>query len=425
MKKMMATHRNNQSRWNIQKIPLECFAGCSIAAIPVLAPYRLFGLPVSWILGAIFLVLVIIQKKKLAITIKNQQMPVYLFAIMAFVISINGLLELQYKTSLINSLIALCIELVIYITLWNHSDVDNTMKYAKWVGYACCGYAIFQMLMLFTGKPVPLGKLPFFTIPASQGWVPDIWGFRFNSLFSEPSYFAIYLLPLFTFYLMRKRWTSCFVFAAFIVLSSSSLGILAMAAVLFWFLLWDEFLCKGHTQQIVMILCGGSVAIVLCFALPQTRGFISATVEKLGKLFTESNDLRLAGHIEYFDYLPFKEQLFGTGVSQLQNYFADRGISLSNYSNSFVMAILNFGVFGAIGMALFLLAAWKISIDRHSLLFFIIFVLILAADSILFSYRYYYLIYFIWNYSEKEKHNNENFVCNAVCTGNEHLGNKK
>ena len=95
--------------------------------------------------------------------------------------------------------------------------------------------------------------------------------------------------------------------------------------------------------------------------------------------------------------------MFGVGISQLQNYFLEHGYNLSNYSNSFVLTIINSGIIGLIVLMIFLIYLLKISLKNKSLIFFIILFFTLLVDSILIGYRFYWLCMYIFLFKPKEE----------------------
>lgn len=373
------------------------WSGVLIAIFPILAPYDFFGISLNWILGIIFVVCRLFKRAKLPIMPSVK--PLAIYTLLSAALSLNGLLVLQNPRNLINAEIAMIADLVIYMMLWFYSDIDVTIKYANIIGYICCGYATIQIIATITGTVVPLGKLPIFEI--STGWIPEVWGFRFNSLFSEPSYFAIYLLPIFLYNFLKSNWINAIVFASFIVLSSSSLGIISMTIVFLLSFVSGEFTLKNKIKIIAVLLVVIVLGCIIMKDVPFVASFIKRSFLKIKEIFGSSSnggfaeDIRLGGYLYLFDEIPVKEQLFGVGNAQLQNYFAERGVHIFNYSNSFVLSLLNFGLLGFVAFIAFLGNLCCISRKERTFLFWLILVLTLAVDSLLFSYRYYWLVYFV------------------------------
>lgn len=372
-------------------------AGLLIASFPILSPYQFLGISVNWILGGIYVICHLLIYAVFPITKSTK--PLMLYTAISMFLSLNGLLILRDPSNLINAEIAMAIDLIVYVLLWYYSDINVTMKYADIFGYICCGFAVVQMLATISGGNVPLGQLPFLEI--SSGWVSEVWGFRFNSLFSEPSYFAIYLLPLFVYHFLKNDWLKTVLFASFIVLSSSSLGIISMVMVLLFRFFSSSFSVKNKFAFLMIVVAAFVFANILMNNVPIIKTFTSRTFNKIDEIFSSSSnggfmdDVRLGGYLNLFDELPLKEQIFGVGNAQLQNYFAEHGVSVYNYSNSFILSLLNFGLLGFIIFLTFLGSLFDVSRREKTFLFWIVLVLALGVDSLLFSYRYYWLVYFV------------------------------
>lgn len=384
-------------------------AGVLIAAFPILAPYTAGGIYLTWLLGALFVIWNLLERVRFSNlrSLRSAVMPLICYTLVSFLLSINGFFILNNSEQLRNAEIALIVDIIIYIMLWYHSDIAVTMKCANLFGYICCAYAVFQMLMSVMGNTVPLGHLPLLGI--SGTWVSDVWGFRFNSLFSEPSYFAIYLLPIFLYNFSTRRWINAAVFGISVLLSSSSLGIillLIVAVLQFISFGWKKKYEKRTVALFLLVFCGLMLILLL---VPPFNKFSKRSFEKIGEIFesflngTAKDDIRLFGYSHMFKDLPLKEKFFGVGNAQLQNYFAERGVSVYNYSNSFVLSLLNYGVIGLAAFMAFLGNTFYRSCQNRTVLFWLILALVCAVDSALFSARYYWLLYFVMFTTEKRR----------------------
>lgn len=380
-----------------EKFTMTTFSGVIIALFPIFAPYDMFGISIDYILGFLFVLCHLVSRRSFAFLPKTRSLVTY--TCVSLFLSLNGFFLLKNTSNLINSEIGIVLDLIIYMTLWYYSDIDVTMKCCNFVGYICCGYAIVQVCSVVAGKPVPLGQLPFFEL--ATGWVPSVWGFRFNSLFSEPSYFSIYLLPLFVYNLLERKRLNAALFACFIVLSSSSLGIISLVLVLLARFFGNDISIKKRIVLILLCVVGAGLVGAAMTNMPILRSFVSRSCDKIKEIILSisdgsyAEDIRLGGYLYLFEELPIKEQLFGVGSSQLQNYFSERGLFVYNYSNSFVLSLLNFGLLGFVVFLFFLMNMLWVAKKEKTILFWIILILSFAVDSLLFSYRYYWLVYFI------------------------------
>lgn len=386
-------------KYRITRNSIQNFAGILIAAAPILSPYTFYGINLMWILGAIFLIFCLFHNKKDVFVIESKFFALNGYVLAAFMLSFNALFIIE-SNNLINAMIGLLINLFIYMLLWKNSDYAITEKWLNILGLICCAYLVYQILMQISTGTAPLGKISFGGLEIATGWVSTTWGFRFNSLFSEPSYLAIYLLPIFALNIVRNNYLYSVIFALGILLSSSTMGIIVMAMIIFYILISREKSMRHKLLYIGLGMLGLAFLLYLYLSIPSLTSMIGRTLLKLTETGSSNNSIRISGYISYFDKLPLKEQIFGVGLFQLQNYFAQNGIQLANYSNSIVLTLLDLGVIGAIISTIYFVHLYFISKKNNSLLFFAILFLIFCTDAILLSYRFFYLCYFVMFYQK-------------------------
>ncbi|MBQ9801540.1 MAG: O-antigen ligase family protein [Clostridia bacterium] len=383
-----------------------------VAIAPLLAPYGVAGIRVNWILG-IACVLYSFLRDRFALVVETKHYALLLFMAALTVFSINGLVILQTKNALINSLIMLFVVFWFYASAWRLTTFSYVIKYAIVIGWICVAFSFYQLVVTAAGGEASLGQLPFFNV--ETGWVEEHWGYRFNSLFSEPSYFALYLLPLFAYCYRHKKWLHAIVMLIGIVVSSSSLGIVgAIVIMLFEFLVSK----RGRMRSVLMMVSLVLVLILLYLLFPAVQEMVGRTVEKLFK--AEFGDLRLFGYFSMYRRYAPKELLFGVGMNQFKNYMGQQGVFVYNYSNTLVYMLLQNGLAGLLALLGYLAAVVKYSAKNKTVLFLIPFLLLLVLDYAVFSDRFYYLLYFVMYYkykdSKRENDADESPVCNAKCT---------
>lgn len=367
-----------------------------IAVTPLCAPYNLAWIPVTVIIAVSVLAFYYLSNGKIHFSFEKRMVPLILYVATVILLSINGLLILHNVSNLCNSIIMIAFDVFIYLSIWRLADFRFTIKIANYVGYICCVYVIYQMLMLILGRDVPLGTLPFFTLTTS--WVPDIWGFRFNSLFSEPSYFAIYLMPLFTYHFTNFHWNKAFLFGLFLILSSSSLGIISCVMIIILNFFTNREGIRLKLKYFIILFFSTIILYFIFTQIDFLNSMIDRTLDKIIAIVNTSfyEESRLSGHLKYYSVLPLKEKILGVGFAQLQNYFQQIGIALSNYSNALVLSLIDTGLIGFLAFITYLGFLLKESLNRGTLLFFVILVLTICTDSILLGYRFYWLTYFVY-----------------------------
>lgn len=384
-------------RHHITRNSIQNFAGILIAAAPILSPYTFYGINLTWILGAVFMIFCLFHNKKNVFIVEPEFFALYGYVLAAFILSFNTLFIIEGNNQ-INAMVGLLLNLFIYTLLWKESDFAITEKWLNIFGFICCAFMLYQIFMQISTGTAPLGRISFGGLGTSTGWVDSTWGFRFNSLFSEPSYLAIYLLPIFALNMMRNNYINSIVFVLGILLSSSTMGIIVVIMIIAFILVGREKSTRHKILYIGLGILGIAFVFYLYLSVPSMTSMIGRTFLKLTEAGSSNNNLRITGYITYFDKLPLKEQIFGVGIFQLQNYFAQEGIQLANYSNSIVLTLLDLGVIGTIISTIYFVHLYFVSKKNRSLLFFCILFLIFCTDAILLSYRFFYLCYFVMFY---------------------------
>ena len=390
MKKISKHLENNNSK----------IASFLIAISPIIAPYAIGKLSLFTVVGLMYILLVIFFVNKPGI-IKIYKKEISYLSLTNFVL-ILGLLNIIFlnnNTNLINSIISLSLNSIVLYFLWQNSNFNEVIFFAKIIGYICGIFAIYQIIVLLSGSNVPNGKIPFLNLVSGQGWVEETWGFRINSLFSEPSYFAIYLIPLFAYSIKTLELKNSIIFSFLIIISSSSLGILLTIVVIIMNLIDTKNSIKDKGKTILLVLVFLFLGYIIIENNSSLKTMVFRTMDKIVNI--NNNDIRLnGGYIKYLvEYGP-REIIIGVGLGQFQNYFMEKGIYLYNYSNSLVMIIMQFGIVGTIFAICYYFYILKISIRKKSFIFFIILMLIMLSDFIIFNIRYFYLLYFILYYED-------------------------
>lgn len=392
---------------NIRKrrgLLIENFSIFFVVTFPILEAYSIFGIPITAIFSIIIIFLNLFYKRTLKVSIKKIYLPLLIYVLFTCLLSLNGLLVLNNYKNLVNALIMQFINIFAYLIAWENIEFNKMISFADIVAYICCLYVCFQFFMLITGREVPIGKIPFLSVNTT--WIPEIWGFRFNSLFSEPSYFAIFLLPIFSAHLINFEWKKSIIFGTFILLSSSTLGIITMSIIIIEQVISGKIAIRKKVTILFGIIC---IILILNWILNNSlvlSNILNRTFDKAITIFDSqdnTNDIRKTGHLKYYNFLPVKEKILGVGISQLRNYYLEHGYDLSNYSNSFVLTLINSGIIGFFILVIYLIDLLKISLKNKSFVFFIILFLTLLGDSILIGYRFYWLCMFIYLFKPKEE----------------------
>lgn len=370
------------------------FIGFIITSAPILSLYRIGPLSVTlWLTLIAFIFLV---KDKQYCLKPNGTRHIWKLAVILIFLSLNGIL-LGYKgLSLVFSIIILLLESFTFLSVMGASNPHVSLKFYRFIGYLCCIAAVYQCFVTISGLPHFTGRIPFLELDSSvPGWMKESWGFRFNSLFSECSYFAIFLLPLFAYSVKTKMYLDSAIYGFSLVLSSSTTGLFGIFIVFVYEICYINVIKKREFKVLIVI---GLFAIVAGYFVVRNQEILTMllrTTNKVSELNEGTSDDRLFGGINLFFELPFKEQIFGVGINQFANFFKMNGKDIPNYANTFVSALVNSGIIGLSVWLLFFFKMFKIAKRNKNQIFFYLYLAVSCADPITFNHRFYQFLYFI------------------------------
>lgn len=362
------------------------FAGVFIALLPIMCPYGFGKIPIMLLIAGVYF---LFSQHKNGFVGRQMQCVRY-YTFFTLLLSFNGFLLSYPSDSLIFSIISAVLTFVFYSAVFCDSDFAISKKYLYIGGYCCCAVLLYQVICEILGLPHFTGELPFFN-NLLGAWPEETYGYRFNSLFSEPSYFAIYMLPLVVMAIRDRNLIASWVFGAFIVLSSSSLGIVTLVACIAFEVVFG---LKGKKSKLLGFAIIAIVGLVTFYIVSKSEAlmtFIELSQHKFERIEEGESDLRLIGYLSLYNTLPQKESIFGVGLAQMGNYFRN----IYNYSNTPVTTLINSGFIGLIILIVFWVQLFVKSKAKRCITYFLVFLAVSFADPLIFSDRYYYLLYFI------------------------------
>ena len=239
------------------------------------------------------------------------------------------------------------------------------------------------------------------------------WNYRASSLFLEPSYYTLYVLPSICILLFKDRRSrleliTLLVAVIAIALSTASSGIGGL------FVVFIIFVSKRSSNKSLhrfvfrsLVIIGFIVGMVLFFAYSDK---VLITVGRI--LNGGSFNNRITRGLLVFARLPVFHQLFGVGINNLEPYIEYYGLYTAfdeanlNYSASVVQTLNYSGVVGLFSLFVFLVYYWKYSRCKRTVLeytslsdgngvttaLFFLIVFIICYESIMFTYRFAFLI---------------------------------
>lgn len=363
-----------------------------VCIYPIVAPYKVIGpFSIDTVLLMIVSTLLIFKRQKILINttfISIFIMHMILSFIAYFTVPYNkGVMSMFYSIG-INLITIFCISQVFYSIkreIW--------YKYTVIISIVCGAFLIYQIIMM-NMKIIPHDGQLFENLVSGYSWSNAVTYMRPNSLFMEPSYFAIFMLPIFELMLIEKKYKSASLYAFLMFISTSSLGILGTIIIIF-----IHTLVKKDYKIVLISLITLMVGFILLNYLDM-QWIIVNNLEKIHNMNSESK-IRIIGYLSYFEKLPYINQFIGVGFGQMGNYFS--GYRIENYSNAFVLILMNFGIIGAIlyiGLYIYI----YIKSSDEGKIFVLILLMISCIDGTIYNSNYYYLMFYILMYFNKSKY---------------------
>ncbi len=112
-----------------------------------------------------------------------------------FILSMLAAFNTLFNLSLLNSLLVGTIIAIGIAYMWSYCSLDNFIRFANNIGLVASFFLFLQAISLALGIDPPSGRILGLRLLDYSTFVETTWGFRLNSIFQEPSYFAIYVLP--------------------------------------------------------------------------------------------------------------------------------------------------------------------------------------------------------------------------------------
>lgn len=219
------------------------------------------------------------------------------------------------------------------------------------------------------------------------------WYFRPSSLFLEPSYYSLFTLPALVVFTMGEKEKSFPRFALLVVtyaLSSANSGLLASIVVLIFFLAFKKKTQFDYLAASLILL-----AAVLYFPFHNVD-WIAAAGERLAA--GGSLDNRVIRGIMCFGLLDPFHQVVGVGLNNLGSYMGYNALSTGfdtdglNYCATWFQTLNYSGIIGFFALVAYVGSLFKRCKGRMSRALCVVMIVVMAYESILFSYRFAFLV---------------------------------
>lgn len=401
----MDTMHTQENKQNIVWIAL------LLSVFPILDPYAIGTEGVSFMIVdafAIFTVLWSFAKNQIVLNkvLSYLLLSIVAISLIAAMVTLHGTLNLTLEVKV---LIVQLILLMAFGFLWANVNKPLFFKTVVAIGVVCASLAIVQYIAVnlgfvnfYSGRlPFPVGSENHFggLIDLNTGDV------RVHSFFEEPSYLALFELPLFAYCIKQRKIFCALLIGAACLVSSTVIGLAGLLIILLYSIFADSSIKFKHKIRALVVI---GIAILGCIYLYYRNATVKALVDyyafRLTNLETDmqraesSASYRLTGNINMFRYYPILNKIFGTGINQHGVYFNLE----KNYSNDFVTTIMDFGILGVIVLLVALCALYR-RISKDGKIYFILFVMVMAVDHIWFNIYFFYLLtWCVLHYKESD-----------------------
>lgn len=371
-----------------------------LVLFPIFEPYAIsenIGIMICDVI-VIFILCFFIKKRKIII-----YKP--LFIILLLNLGLSVLAAIFTQSSQLDIILAIKVfivflmYLVVFSCMWDNEIKEAFYRVVVIVGVISAVLAIAQFIFanlgfagFYSGRlPFAIGKYNAFggLFDANTGDV------RVHSFFEEPSYLAIYQLPITAYCISRKKYIFALITGISCVISGSMLGVVGIFIVLLNALILEESLSGTRKLKLLFAIAIVLFSIYILYLFnTQINTLVNYYVMRYTKLgrdltyFSESSaSQRLLGNIRLFSKYGILNKLIGVGINQYPLYF---GLS-SDYSNDFVCTILNYGFIGLVSLFCFLFQLFY-NTKRSSLIYLALFILVLGVDHSWFGPYFFYLL---------------------------------
>ena len=366
-----------------------------LATAPALAIYLLSnGIQFNWILIAILFFLNIIVGNVPG-SFKDRKNEFCWFLII-FVLGFIGAIintDIFYDDILFwHNLAGIVFFFIALINFTTYCNINVFIKTLYIIGGAAAVICIFQRAMLLiTGAFFSNFFIPWLEVNRD---IETLTENRVSAFFTEPAHLSIFLLPVFYLALNNKKFLLAVLYAAGILFSGSTTGLILLALLLLVFL--GKMKIKKTTRFIIVVL------LIITFFIIFTY-FPDVFFDNFDKLSsTDSDSKRLLGPLSYIQLFKNFQIWFGIGLNQINGFLKMNGIIVTtdygvvknaNYANSFIYMMLSYGIVGLVFYITYLIKTIR---THKSDIGFVIFAIgILASDQVLFNRNLLYVLTFL------------------------------
>lgn len=296
---------------------------------------------------------------------------------------------------------------------FNEIKLNLFVYYYRKIALYCIVYFLIQEILLFAaGFKLP-GIIPFLPISITDS-VSDLLRItRNSSFFSEPAFFAQFLLPLLAVELFwakdKARYFRAIVIALVCLLLKSGNAIIGLS-IIFLFYIIHLFIVKSRYKFLIlaMTIILAPIMLHLYLKSDSSAELIGRTSEISGQVDNTSGFMRVWRGYYVFASMSETQKIFGIGNDAnirntinktfIRNYFNENEI----YLNTFQSFLVRTGYIGVFLYILTLLSLWKGNSFCSKAILTIMFALSLVAS---FFLSFVMILFFIIPYKTKYQDN--------------------
>lgn len=394
---------------------LDTFFSALIILLPFLYQFKGFGKVVS--LGEVVLLPFIVLYSIQTITkfnIKQINTPLLFFYI---AITIMTVCNCFYQYFSFEAAGTIFLRLLYYMLLVYFARSHFKMETVKGFYNFCVVIASVYLIIQFTVYRVQGVMLPIY-IKQEWQFPPEArpldyyrLGYRPSSLFLEPSYYALFVLPAICINLFSEKKTvfnlvAIFLISCGLVLSTSSAGVIGLG-----FLFIFKAIRNQKRISIKRFILNGMMILVCALGIIYILNSPNSLMLR-GRLSSGGSiGERIARGFIVYNKLPINHKLFGVGIGNMESYMIYNNISTiydeSNLNNcaSIVQTLVYSGVIGFIFLCFFIISTIKRSEGEIGFPLALLFIFFLSYDNILYYYKFAFVYILLEAINRKEQKN--------------------
>ena len=340
-----------------------------------------------------------------------------------------------YYSSIFNAstvLFRLVYYAIIVFIARRHFNIDFAIKIYSVAVFLFSVYLIIQNVYnAVTGLylPISFNETWIFSAEAAHESLDEYYQYHFrpSSLFLEPSYYTLFTMPYVILALNRKKQTvfsviNLIVTVAAIVLSTATSGVVGLLIIFACYLFGKAENANVYKTLIKVFIVAVAIALVVGYIFYSESTVLAERLSTGGSI-----KQRIIRGLIIYDDLPPLHKIIGVGINNLEDYMLSNNMVTKfdefnlNYCCSLVQTFIFSGVIGGISLIAYIASLFlryfksktsDISVLQNysvrnimiGMIFLILF--IFSYETILFSYRFAFLIIILESILPKKESKN-------------------